>query len=216
MDDIEILIKEGKRQVSNNKLSKELVSKIENLKHGRSYISEIFAQEFILYENQNLKTKARRKILFQLKSSFSDYLYLFEKYNVTVLLLFPLGLVVVISSILKLNSNLLFGVITLLEASILFGISLNNKFSRITITPTIIIFLYFYAIEFYTLGIPKPLLEEMNGEVFDIDNGLLVVINFFTPTIYIIVKLSALSLLVYFLYKKISFFVKLKQFNNNK
>ena len=214
---MESIIKNGKEQIKKNRFSLELVSEIEKIKYRDKLLKKIFIQENIPFEKQTIEIKKRRKLIMDLKSSFYDYLNLFDKYKVTSFLLLGLSLIMLTFSLLKFNSNLLFGLLTLIQGGILFGISKNRKFSIKSILLVILIFALLLGLEFVVLGIPKPLFEMMSNDILEKKQGSLTrIINLLTPIIYILVKIGVLGILVYLFIKKKDFLVKIEELEKSK
>ena len=122
-----------------------------------------------------------------------------------------------VSSLLKFNSNLWFGVITLIQGIILFGISLNRKFSIQSILIVMVIFAGLHSLELFILGMPKPIFETMSNDIIGERQGFLTrILNQLTPILYVFIKFAVVGVLSYLYIKKKDFLVKIEDLEKSK
>lgn len=217
MNDTEQLILRGKSQLDNYSFSDELIEEIEPYKYRDSLLRSMFKPDNTPLDELTPEQKQKRKNILNFKFVLDDYLQAFDKYSVASYILLITGIVMILFSLLRFNSNLIVSIITVLQGTALLFISRNRKLSISSIIPVIIVLTITIIIELLLFGFPKPLFEMMSRDVLQSRRGSLTrILNQLTPYIYIIIKVCALSFLAIIYTKKKKFLEARKKFEANK
>lgn len=142
--------------------------------------------------------KSERAKRLKIELAFIDKMSGIDSFRKIPVLLLLIGLLMILFSSFKNNGNIPFGIITIVEAIILFVFATNNNSITKNINLIAFISLGLLILEFAFFQLPNPVLTDLDNNILESRRGaLLKIVNLLSPFIYIISKAGIFAVFFY-------------------
>lgn len=196
--DREKLIQRGRLLFQNRTFPNEILENINDERLRNDISKQIFSPNDKPFDSLSSDEQNLRKSVLKVLSAFEDYMQSFQKMKSIAYLLIIISLISTASSVMKLNENLYFGIITGLIGIAILYISFNKK---IIVKYSLYIFLIYsllYILEFIFLRFPSPYFGFVNNDILQSRRGgATKIINILLPYVYVIFRI----VVAYFLFE---------------
>lgn len=160
--------------------------------------------------------KAERAKRLKVELAFINKMSSIDSFIRIPIVLFFIGLLMLLFVTFKNNGNLPFGIITIVEAIILFAFASNNNSITKNINLIAFVGLGLLILEFAIFQFPNPVLTDLDNNILDSRRGaLLKIVNLISPFIYITSKVGIFAVFFYVKNNIKKFTEKKKNFEKN-
>lgn len=209
----EELVSEGIKLLKEKKFPGILIESIRKKSTRKEVTRRIYAS-LSDFNDLTPKEKNWRNQFFQVQNSFHDYILAYDKVVLGILILFFLGFITFVTAFIKLNYNLEYGIISMIEAVLLLIIVRNQLWLNNLSRPIVFILPLLFIAEFILMGLPESYMEfiyrspyfetAMNGQFSD-EGGIIIVLNESTPYLYVLIKVVPWFLFIWYYFKRKKF-----------
>mmetsp|Transcript_38890 Transcript_38890/g.50912 ORF Transcript_38890/g.50912 Transcript_38890/m.50912 type:complete len:231 (+) Transcript_38890:50-742(+) len=191
--ELDILVKEGRSAVSNGLFPSEILEQVKDKQKRKWLFDAIFSSHYRHISNKMSETeKLRRGKLLSVEMAFEHYMKSMQVFRFNALMLVAIGIIMITFELIRPMNGLAFGMITLIESSVVVLVSLNQKYIR---KYGLLLFNALVAssvIEIAFFQFPIPVFYGSNVDVTSRLEGFWQIFNGLSPFIYIAAKFGIL------------------------
>jgi hypothetical protein len=159
----------------------------------------VFYMPKVVRENFNQEQKIYNSALFKLRIKFDSFKGVFKMYFRISVVMIVLSLIVLGLSI-NVESNLIYGILTLVSGGLLFAFSFSYESIFNVIKSLTAILTLIFVFEILVFGIPDALFYESNVYALKRRTALIETINQISPFLYLTFKVVLIGVLYYSIY----------------
>ncbi|MCR9173759.1 MAG: hypothetical protein NXI10_14750 [bacterium] len=191
--ELDILAKKGRSQVEEGLFPSEILEKVKDRQKRKWLFDAIFSPQYRRISNQMSETeKLRRGKLLSVEMAFENYMKSIKIFRFNAAMLVIIGLIMVTIELIRPMNGLAFGMITLIESTVVIAVSLNQVYIR---KYGLLLFNALVAssiIEIAFFQFPLPVLYGSDLDVTSRLEGFWQIFNGLSPFLYIAAKFGIL------------------------
>lgn len=183
------LIEKGRKLLENKIFPDEILTNIKDDSLRKDVSKEIFTPNNVRFDDLSSEEKQKRKESLKVQLAYHSHLQSFANFKGITYFLLIVGLITLITAILRINQNLYFGLITTLIGGVLLFISLDYKKIVSYSLKIAIAYAVLYLIELAVFQIPSPYIQAIGSDVLSSRRGgLTKIINLISPYVYVTLR----------------------------
>ncbi|XOV68575.1 MAG: hypothetical protein ACFHU9_05225 [Fluviicola sp.] len=191
--ELDILAKKGRAQAEQGLFPSEILEQVKDRRKRKWLFDSIFTEKFRQITNQlNETEKLRRGKLLSVEMAFESYMRSIRIFRLNAALLVIIGLLMITIELIRPMNGLAFGMITLIESTVVIAVSLNQVYIR---KYGLLLFNALVAssvIEIAFFKFPLPVLYGSDLEITSRLEGFWQIFNGLSPFLYISAKFGIL------------------------
>lgn len=191
--ELDILAKKGRSEAENGMFPSELLEQVKDRRKRKWLFDSIFSAQYREITTQMSETeKLRRGKLLSVEMAFEHYMKSVRIFRFNAALLVAIGIIMITLELVRPMNGLAFGMITLIESTVVIAVSLNQVYIR---KYGLLLFNALVAssiIEIAFFQFPLPVLYGSDLEVTSRLEGFWQIFNGLSPFLYIAAKFGIL------------------------
>lgn len=215
--DREILAAEGIKLLSEGVFPNKILEILKDVRSRKDVSDRIFYPKNSPKPNElNEKQKAERAKRLKVELGFIAMMGSLDSFRKIPYIFLLIGLTLIFFTTIRNNGNLPFGILTIIEALILFIVSFKNENIIKYVNHIAFGGLILFCLELLIFQLPNPVLQNLDQDILaNRREALSKTFSLASPFIYLILKTSIFGMFFYFRHQILNFFYLKYNFENH-